>query len=300
MSFSLPSEFAQTHPVLYTAWHFRSLCRMTRASVDYNKINYTPRLIVVRSERCLFLFPGHGDWRVEAGDVIYIPPSTVYHTEFFGNALETYNLNFDFMPGRTEGSTFTEKFVRQIPHVGEEDEALCEDAPAFTGAPEFSAPFYLHAPEAVESSAAVVREVSQTAQFSPLRASSMLTEMLVDLVRQVRSARSARIPDVYARIAEYVEAHIGERLSGRQLSEALNYHPVYMGRVMTEITGESLHSYILAVKLRHAKQMLRETELPLAVISKKLAFCDASHFSRVFTAREGITPARYRESAQRM
>lgn len=292
------AEFEASRPVLYAAWIFRQGERHKNFFTDYDKISYTPRLIVLRAGRARFMFPGFGDYAAQAGDALYIPPSVLYHTQFFEDRLETYNLNFDFFPGRENGSRFTESFVRAIPKSGEEDASLCEAAPAFTDAPEFAAPFYLPAPPgALALAEAIYRETGEAGQFSALLSSAALTELLVRLLRQARMSRSSRASHTFSRIAEYIAAHTGERLTGETLAAALNYHPYYMSRVVMQMTGEPLHSYILSVRMRQAQRMLCETPLSVAEIAQRLAFCDAGHFSRVFVRRVGVTPSQYRKNA---
>lgn len=292
------AAFADARPVLYAAWFFRLRERRAGFFTDYDKISYTPRLIVLHAGRARFMFPGAGDFAAAAGDVIYIPPSVTYHTQFFEERLETYNLNFDFFPGRENGNRFTESFVRAIPNSATADASLCEAAPAFSDAPEFSAPLYLTAPaDALASVEAIYREAGESGQFSALRTSAMLTELLVRLLREARLSRSARASHTFSRIADYIAAHTGERLTGETLAAALNYHPYYMSRVVLQMTGEPLHSYILSVRLRQAKRMLCETSLPVAEIAQRLGFCDAGHFARVFARRVGVTPSQYRKNA---
>ena len=97
-----------------------------------------------------------------------------------------------------------------------------------------------------------------------------------------------------------MEEHPGERLSCRDLADALNYHPNYMNRVVSRTAGVSLHEFILQAKLRQARLLLSGTDLPVAVIAQSPVFCDASHFTRIFTSREGVTPRTFRNTSRQL
>ena len=43
-----------------------------------------------------------------------------------------------------------------------------------------------------------------------------------------------------------------------------------------------------------AKRMLRDTDLTVANIADRLAFCSQSYFTKNFTEIEGMTPVEYR------
>ena len=108
------------------------------------------------------------------------------------------------------------------------------------------------------------------------------------------------VPEVYRRIGTYVEEHPGERLSCRDPADTLNYHPNYINRVVLRTTGVSLHEFILRVKLRQARLLLSGTDLPAAVIAQSPVFCDESHFTRIFTSQEGVTPRTFRNTSRQL
>jgi AraC-like DNA-binding protein len=63
-------------------------------------------------------------------------------------------------------------------------------------------------------------------------------------------------------------------------------------------TGMAAIEYLAAVRVRIAKELLGETDFPLAHVARQLGFCDASHFSRVFRSHTGRRPGRYRRASR--
>jgi len=63
--------------------------------------------------------------------------------------------------------------------------------------------------------------------------------------------------------------------------------------------GRTLHDEILRVRLGRAKELLSETELPLATIAERLGFKHQEYMGDVFRKRLGSTPAQYRKAHKR-
>jgi LacI family transcriptional regulator len=64
-------------------------------------------------------------------------------------------------------------------------------------------------------------------------------------------------------------------------------------------TGRTLHDEILRVRLGRAKELLSETDLPIAAIAERLGFKHQEYMGDVFRKRLGVTPAHYRKSRKR-
>jgi LacI family transcriptional regulator len=61
--------------------------------------------------------------------------------------------------------------------------------------------------------------------------------------------------------------------------------------------NRTVHDEIIGVRLNRAKELLRETELPLSQIAEKAGFRHQEYMGAVFKVRLGITPARFRRDA---
>ena len=96
-------------------------------------------------------------------------------------------------------------------------------------------------------------------------------------------------------IREYVQCHLTERVSVRQIADALGRNASYLNTFYCTQTGETITAYIRRCKVSRAEQLLRGTNHSLAEICALLGFFDQSHFSRVFKAQTGMTPGAYRK-----
>jgi len=60
----------------------------------------------------------------------------------------------------------------------------------------------------------------------------------------------------------------------------------------------SIHQEILNVRIRHARELLATTEIPLAAVAEQAGFKHQEYLGAVFRARVGKTPAQVREDAR--
>ena len=63
-------------------------------------------------------------------------------------------------------------------------------------------------------------------------------------------------------------------------------------------TGVPPHKWLLLHRVRHACEMMEQTDTCLAEIAHSCGFADQSHFSNQFRKHTGMTPSRYREIAR--
>lgn len=99
--------------------------------------------------------------------------------------------------------------------------------------------------------------------------------------------------------ALYVENHLGEPISMREMADLCNLSSSYFSRLFTREAGESFKDYVNRRKVELAKDRLRNTSISIAQIADDLSFSDSSYFVKTFKKFEGITPSVYRRHKYR-
>ena len=100
--------------------------------------------------------------------------------------------------------------------------------------------------------------------------------------------------DFVCTVRDYVERHLGENVTVRDVAAAVGLHPSYCNTRFHAQTGVNLKQYIHRRKTREAQRLLRETTRPISEIGTTLGYFDQSHFTRVFKKYARMTPAQYR------
>jgi LacI family transcriptional regulator len=70
-------------------------------------------------------------------------------------------------------------------------------------------------------------------------------------------------------------------------------------RRFKQAVGRTLHEEMLRVRLARAKELLAETDLPIAVVAEKAGFKHQEYLGAVFRQRLDTTPARFRQTHRR-
>lgn len=101
----------------------------------------------------------------------------------------------------------------------------------------------------------------------------------------------------YARATAFIDANLADPgLSVAQVAQALNLSQRHLGRVFAA-RGSSMAEHIQQARLIRAAELLAGAEgerLGIAEIGRCAGFVSASHFSRAYRARYGITPSQAR------
>ncbi len=126
-------------------------------------------------------------------------------------------------------------------------------------------------------------------------ASALLTRILIEAARLAPSAPAPPDPLV-TRVFDEIEATFGDPVSAADVAQALGYTPGYLTTVVRERTGRTLLEWITERRMTEVRRMLRDTDLPLAVVAARTGLRDATYLVRRFKDRYGITPDRWRRS----
>lgn len=95
-------------------------------------------------------------------------------------------------------------------------------------------------------------------------------------------------------VKEYLDQHYSEKLTLDNLAETFFINKFYLTRVFKEQFGITINNYVLQVRITHAKQLLRFTDLSIEKIGQECGMNDANYFTRIFKKIEGTTPGEYR------
>ena len=94
---------------------------------------------------------------------------------------------------------------------------------------------------------------------------------------------------------EYIYKNKSENISMEKMANLCHVSPSYFSRLFSKEIGENFSSYISKLKIKWAKSILEETDMPINEISEELGFSEAGYFIKIFKKYEGVTPFFYRK-----
>lgn len=131
-----------------------------------------------------------------------------------------------------------------------------------------------------------------------------LEQLLILLVRNVTA--KGKIPlfpdkmsmenELISSIKEYLEKSVESRISISDVCKKFGYSKSYLSKIFHEQTGLTIANYSSRLKIKYAKQLIRENDLNLSEISDKLAFDNPQYFSRVFRRITGMSPTEFKST----
>lgn len=97
------------------------------------------------------------------------------------------------------------------------------------------------------------------------------------------------------RVSEMVKERLCTTITLSDMAEAAGLSPMYFAAQFKKSTGLRPHEYLVAQRIEHAKNLLRENKASLYDVALNVGFRTQAHFSTVFKKYEHTTPARWRK-----
>ena len=155
-------------------------------------------------------------------------------------------------------------------------------------------------------------EVETDAEFVELRASfvsfhfetlsslqnqlNRLVALACKLINDKRSGAKNRLKED---LLDYISKNFSDStLCLDSIAQHFGFSSSYISRYFKEQTGETLIKYLDNLRIKKAKQLLRETTLSLQELLLQVGYTDKTNFIRKFKKLENVTPIQYRTAYQ--
>ncbi len=105
--------------------------------------------------------------------------------------------------------------------------------------------------------------------------------------------------NVLTKAIDYIQTHIGENITRTEVAACVCLSEEYFSKLFKQCLGCSFKEYVIEEKMKVARSLLANSELPVSLIAAKLGFVNFSHFSKTFKKNTGLTPQEYRKIYQK-
>lgn len=124
----------------------------------------------------------------------------------------------------------------------------------------------------------------------------LMTDILLQVCEKIQSGRKNPSYRMSDSIAEYIKENYNNvNLGLSMIAEYFEITPTYVSRIFKEQMGEGILDYISKIRLEKAKQLLKEGECNIAMVSEKVGYTQSRALIRLFKKYEGVTPGKYKE-----
>ena len=97
-------------------------------------------------------------------------------------------------------------------------------------------------------------------------------------------------------VIRYITEHFGEPLTLEDIAAEFFVSKSYLNRHFKAYTNSTVYAYIMALRLTHARRMLREG-IPAVEAGRECGFSDYSTFYKAFKTQTGLSPQQFKSRA---
>ena len=137
-----------------------------------------------------------------------------------------------------------------------------------------------------------VRRIENMNTISALN--DLSEEILQAFLQRSRQAKKSEgYPAAIRSVMEYINNHITEKISLKDLAAEVNYTEYYLSSKFKKEVGVSINTYIMKCKIDAAKELLGTGNYSICSVSDYLGFSSANYFGTVFKQHTGVTPTEF-------
>ncbi len=144
----------------------------------------------------------------------------------------------------------------------------------------------------------LVAELEAPDDAATLVIESLLLELLARLARERSVGPAHDLPAWLRRAEEMIRDEFTKSLSLSEVAKAVGVNASTLARAYRARFGMTVGARVRQLRIEWAAGELVNTEERTSLIALRAGFYDQAHFSNVFRAVTGMSPAKYRQAAQ--
>ncbi len=94
---------------------------------------------------------------------------------------------------------------------------------------------------------------------------------------------------------QYIQQNYMKPISLEEVSGYVGFNPTYFSTLFKKENGGNFVDYLSEIRMNSAKELLRETNLNIAVICEQVGYNDLKNFTKSFKKNVGLKPNEYRK-----
>jgi two-component system response regulator YesN len=149
----------------------------------------------------------------------------------------------------------------------------------------------------LDEDAAVINEFEEQCELCG-SAGKLLDYLRGFLFEQISNARN-RLESMAIRpiriARQFVMQHFDEPITLEDVCDAAGFSISYFSKLFKKETGEGFSKYLVRVRIDRAKELLRDTNTPVAEVCELVGYSDIKHFTGTFKKMTNLNPGQYRK-----
>ena len=116
-----------------------------------------------------------------------------------------------------------------------------------------------------------------------------------EICNNMESAREKEAVSIIEKAKSYIRDNYKKDISLDEVSREVDISPYYFSKLFKQETGGNFIEYLTEIRLRNARELLKDSRLSIKEICMESGYSDPNYFSRIFKKYEGVTPSEFRE-----
>lgn len=120
-----------------------------------------------------------------------------------------------------------------------------------------------------------------------------LSDTVTKIFKNKRETQ-ADVSKQFQKIIQYIDDHIGQEITLKQIADHMFLHPQYVGQLFKTELNKTFTDYLTDERLKRAKQLLKATNLKVYEVAQLSGYKSPKHFMTLFKQEVGLSPKKYR------
>lgn len=145
-------------------------------------------------------------------------------------------------------------------------------------------------------------ELRNNGSAGHLYVDSLANALIVQLLRNFSATEPQVVPcegglsdRQMLQVADYVNEHLAQEIKISELAQLTRMSHFHFSRLFKQAFGISPHQYVIEQRVEKAKQLLKQSQLPIVEIAMLCGFSSHSHLGKCFRQYTRMSPKQYRE-----
>lgn len=146
----------------------------------------------------------------------------------------------------------------------------------------------------------ILGEIVESNQMQRNNTELINSRLIVDLITEIITLgntdhQDQPISELIYQVLHYLEKHFDQPISLDGLSEKFSVSKYHLSREFKKYTGYSPGEYLIRYRINRAKELLKNTEMPISDIGEMTGIQNYNHFCYLFKSRTDMSPRMFRE-----
>ncbi len=129
---------------------------------------------------------------------------------------------------------------------------------------------------------------------------SVFYDIATDMIRKIDKYNNAQHRIKLRNAVEYIDKNYFYPITRNEIAEYVHVSPNYLSAIFRSEMDISYIEYLNQVRIKHAKELLIESDKKLHEIADEIGYGDVYYFSKVFKQHMGISPNEYRKKHKKL